>query len=260
MDLQITDRVALVTGGAGGLGMAQARALAREGARLAINDLDAERANDAARTLAGEGFQAVAVPGDVSTPQGARRVVEAAAGAHGRLDILINNAGAGGAHLGHRVEDISDESWRIILDSHLTATFVCTRAALDHLGRDGYGRIINISSMNFTGGGRPGVAHYSAAKAGIVGFTRTCAKEAGPRGITVNAIAPGYVETDLISGFSDHQRRVITTQNPLGRFCQPHEVGALAAYLCGRQADFINGALICIDGGKRDFHWDGEGA
>lgn len=140
-------------------------------------------------------------PGDVSTPQGARRVVEAAAGAHGRLDILINNAGAGGAHLGHRVEDISDESWRIILDSHLTATFVCTRAALDHLGRDGYGRIINISSMNFTGGGRPGVAHYSAAKAGIVGFTRTCAKEAGRAGSPSTPLRPAMSKPTSFPAF-----------------------------------------------------------
>ncbi|WP_322989038.1 SDR family oxidoreductase [Hoeflea sp.] len=259
MDLQIDGRVALITGGAGGLGMAQARALAGEGVRLVINDLDPDRAVDAVKSLHLEGFEAIAVPGDVSKPDSANSVVEDAAGAFGQLDVLINNAGAGGRHLGHRVEDISDESWRIILDSHLTATFLCTRAALPHLGHAGYGRIINISSMNFTGGGRPGVAHYAAAKAGIAGFTRTSAKEQGPRGVTVNAIAPGYVETDLISGFTDHQRHVITSQNPIGRFCKPAEVGALAAYLCGRPADFINGALICIDGGKRDFYWDQDG-
>ncbi|MDF1610087.1 SDR family oxidoreductase [Hoeflea sp. YIM 152468] len=260
MDLQIDGRVALITGGAGGLGMAQARALAGEGVRLVINDLDPDRASEAVASLRQEGVEAVAVPGDVSRPDSAGCVVEAAVGAFGQLDILINNAGAGGRHLGHRVEAISDESWRTILDSHLTATFLCTRAALAHLGQAGYGRIINISSMNFTGGGRPGVAHYAAAKAGIAGFTRTSAKEQGPRGVTVNAIAPGYVESDLISGFTDHQRHVITSQNPIGRFCKPAEVGALAAYLCGRAADFINGALICIDGGKRDFHWDKDGA
>lgn len=260
MDLQIDGRVALVTGGAGGLGMAQARALAGEGVRLVINDLDPGCASDAVKRLRQEGFEAVAVPGDVSKPESAHSVVDGAVEAFGQLDILINNAGAGGRHLGHRVEDISDESWRIIIDSHLTATFLCTRAALPHLGQSGYGRIINISSMNFTGGGRPGVAHYAAAKAGIAGFTRTSAKEQGPRGVTVNAIAPGYVETDLISGFTDHQRHVITSQNPIGRFCQPSEVGALVSYLCGRSADFINGALICIDGGKRDFYWDQDGA
>lgn len=259
MDLQICGRAALITGGAGGLGMAQARALAGEGVRLVINDLDADRAHEAVKQLSQEGLEAVAVPGDVSTSESAHSVVDRAAEAFGQLDILVNNAGAGGRHLGHRVEDISDENWQIIIDSHLTATFLCTRAALPYLGQAGYGRIINISSMNFTGGGRPGVAHYAAAKAGIAGFTRTSAKEQGPRGVTVNAIAPGYVETDLISGFSDHQRHVITSQNPIGRFCKPAEVGALAAYLCGRAADFINGALICIDGGKRDFYWEQDG-
>lgn len=256
MDLEISGRVALITGGAGGLGTAQARALAGEGARIVINDLDTERAQSAVALLQADGIEAAAAPGDVSKAESSISVVTSAVAAFGQLDILVNNAGAGGRHLGHRVEDISDETWQIILDSHLSATFLCTRAALCHLGNDGYGRIINISSMNFTGGGRPGVAHYAAAKAGIAGFSRTCAKEFGPRGITVNAIAPGYVETDLISGFTDHQRHVITSQNPIGRFCKPAEVGALTTYLCGRPADFINGALICIDGGKRDFHWD----
>lgn len=259
MDLQICGRAALITGGAGGLGMAQARALAGEGVRLVINDLDADRAHEAVKQLSQEGLEAAAVPGDVSKSDSARLVVDQAAEAFGQLDILVNNAGAGGRHLGHRVEDISDENWQMMINSHLTSTFLCTRAALRHLGQAGYGRIINISSMNFTGGGRPGVAHYAAAKAGIAGFTRTSAKEQGPRGVTVNAIAPGYVETDLISGFSDHQRHVITSQNPIGRFCKPAEVGALAAYLCGRTADFINGALICIDGGKRDFYWEQDG-
>lgn len=255
MDLGISGKVALITGGAGGLGQAQARALAAEGTRIVINDLDAARAHAVVATLRGEGVVAAAAPGDVSKAESARAVVEAAAAAHGGLDILINNAGAGGRYLGSRVEETSDEAWQVILDSHLTATFLCTRAALSHLGRDGYGRVVNISSMNFTGGGRPGVANYAAAKAGVVGFTRTSAKENGPRGITVNALAPGYIETDLIAGFSEHQRHVVRSQNPIGRFCRPDEVGALVAYLCGRPADYINGALICIDGGRRDFHW-----
>jgi NAD(P)-dependent dehydrogenase (short-subunit alcohol dehydrogenase family) len=255
MDLDITGRVALITGGAGGIGGAEAHALAQEGVRIVINDLEEDVSQAAAATLRDAGFEAASAYGDVSDPAAVERIVATAATAFGRLDILVNNAGAGGAHLGRPVAEISLESWNIILQSHLTSTFLCSQAALTHMGRDGYGRVVNTSSMNFTGGGRPGVANYSAAKAGILGFTRTFAKEVGGQGITVNAIAPGYVETGLIAGFNTAQRNVIITQNPLGRFCRPEEVGSLVAYLCGRPADYINGALVCIDGGKRDFHW-----
>ncbi|MEX3010480.1 SDR family NAD(P)-dependent oxidoreductase [Hoeflea sp. TYP-13] len=255
MDLGIADCVALVTGAARGIGRAEAFALAREGANVVVNDVDREAACECAAELADAGFEVAVAIGDVSDPDNAKRVVDEAAASFGRLDILVNNAGSGGEHLGHLVEDTSADSWQALLDSHLTSTFLCSKAALAHLGTDGFGRIINTSSMNFTGGGRPGVANYSAAKAGILGFTRTFAKEVGRRGITVNAIAPGYVETALIAGFTEDQRCVVTSQNPTGRFCQADEVGAVVAFLCARQSGYINGSLICIDGGKRDYHW-----
>lgn len=109
--------------------------------------------------------------------------------------------------------------------------------------------------MNFTGGGRPGVSHYAAAKAGIQGFTQTLAKEIGRAGITANALAPGYVETELIAQFSDEMRHLLANQNPVGRTCQPSEVAALVVFLCSTQAAFINGELICMDGGRRDYYW-----
>lgn len=120
---------------------------------------------------------------------------------------------------------------------------------------NGYGRIVNMCSMNFTGGGRPGVSHYSAAKAGILGFTQTLAKEVGRGGITANAIAPGYVETGLIASFSPAMRELLRDQNPVGRTCRPDEVAALVAYLASTHAGFINGELVCMDGGRRDYWW-----
>ena len=255
MDFGLQGKVALITGGAGGIGGAEAEALAGEGVAIAVNDLDAEAAHRAVAALQARGVKAAAAPGDVSEPDSARAVVEAAVAALGGLDILVNNAGAGGRHLGRTVEEMAVEDWDIIDRTHLRSTFLCSKYAVSAMRARGFGRIVNTSSMNFTGGGRPGVANYSAAKAGVAGFTRTFAKEVGGAGITVNAIAPGYVETNLIAGFSDARRQVITGQNPLGRFCQPQEVGALVAFLCSTQAAFINGALICIDGGKRDFHW-----
>lgn len=255
MDFGLTGKAALVTGAARGIGRAEALALAGEGVAIAVNDIDAAAAEATAQELRGVGVAAFTAIGDVSEPESAERVVKEAAEKLGRLDILINNAGAGGKHLGRNAEDMLIDDFDIIVRTHLRSTFLCSKAAIPLMRAGGFGRIVNTSSMNVTGGGRPGVTNYSAAKAGVLGFTRTLAKEVGAGGITVNAIAPGYVETDLIAGFSPEKRAVITGQNPLGRFCQPEEVGALIAFLCSVQASFINGALICMDGGKRDFHW-----
>ncbi|MBA4790688.1 MAG: glucose 1-dehydrogenase [Rhizobiales bacterium] len=255
MDLGLEGRVALVTGAARGIGRAEALALAAEGARIVINDIDADAAAACADDLRQAGHEAAAAPGDVSDTEGAAAVVRAAGAAFGRLDILVNNAGAGGRHLGRKAEDLDVDDFDIIVRTHLRSTFLCSKHAVPLMRAGGFGRIVNTSSMNVTGGGRPGVTNYSAAKAGVLGYTRTMAKEVGSEGITVNAIAPGYVATDFIATFSPEKRAVITGQNPIGRFCQPEEVGALVAFLCSTQAAFINGALICMDGGKRDFHW-----
>jgi 3-oxoacyl-[acyl-carrier protein] reductase len=255
MDFGLKGKAALVTGAARGIGKAEALALAAEGCSIAINDIDREAADATVAELRASGIQAVSCIGDVSEEAGAEAVVRLAREGLGHLDILVNNAGAGGRHLGSLAENMSLDDWDIIVRTHLRSTFLCSKYALPLMRERGFGRIVNTSSMNVTGGGRPGVTNYSAAKAGVVGFTRTLAKEVGSAGITVNAIAPGYVETALIAGFSPEKRAIIAGQNPLGRFCQPEEVGSLIAFLCSTQAAFINGALICMDGGKRDFFW-----
>lgn len=255
MDLGLKGKAALVTGAARGIGKAEALALAAEGCSIAINDIDRDAAEATAAELRAKGTTAVIAVGDVSEEAGADTVVREARRGLGRLDILVNNAGAGGRHLGAHAENMSLDDWDIIVRTHLRSTFLCSKYAVPLMREGGFGRIVNTSSMNVTGGGRPGVTNYSAAKAGVIGFTRTLAKEVGSAGITVNAIAPGYVETALIAGFSAEKRAIIAGQNPLGRFCQPDEVGALIAFLCSNQAAFINGALICMDGGKRDFFW-----
>jgi 3-oxoacyl-[acyl-carrier protein] reductase len=255
MDLGLKGKAALVTGAARGIGKAEAMALAAEGCAVAINDIDRDAAEATAADLRVSGTKAVVCIGDVSEEAGAAAVVREAHAGLGQLDILVNNAGAGGRYLGRNAEEMSIDDWDIIVRTHLRSTFLCSKFAVPLMRQRGFGRIVNTSSMNVTGGGRPGVTNYSAAKAGVIGFTRTLAKEVGGAGITVNAIAPGYVETALIAGFSSEKRAVIAGQNPLGRFCQPEEVGALIAFLCSTQAAFINGALICMDGGKRDFFW-----
>ncbi|MFA7437347.1 SDR family NAD(P)-dependent oxidoreductase [Castellaniella sp.] len=254
MDLGLSGRVALMTGGARGIGLAHARALGREGAVVILNDLDAQAAGQAVDRLRAEGIQADFHVGDATDPQVVEHTVTDVLSGHGRLDILVNNAGIG-VKPAARVEEMPFEAWQRMLHVHLDSTFLWSRAVVAPMRRNGFGRIINTSSMNFTGGGRPGVAHYSAAKAGIVGLTRTMAKEVGTYGITVNAIAPGYVATELIAQFSADMMERLQTQNPVGRLCLPEEVAALAAFLCSGHAGFINGELICMDGGRRDFYW-----
>lgn len=254
MDFKLKGRVALITGSARGIGLAEAQLLGAEGVCIAVNDIDAQAAQAAAAQLCQQGIDAWPIAGDASHEEEVQAVVSGVLEHYGRLDILVNNAGIG-VKPSYTVESMPAAAWDAMIQSHMRSTFLYGRAAIPHMRSGGFGRIINTSSMNFTGGGRPGVAHYAAAKAGIAGFTRTLAKEIGKYGITANAIAPGYVETALISGFSDDMRQRLHVQNPVGRTCKPEEVAALVTFLTSEQAAFINGALVCIDGGRRDFYW-----
>lgn len=256
MDMGIADKIALVTGGARGIGLAEAEALAAEGVDIAICDLDLDAAEAAAQALiASHGIQARAYRCDVTKEGEVSDLFAAVTRDFGALHILVNNAGVAGKWVGRTVEEMSFEHWDFMMRTHLDSTFLCTRAAIPLMREAGYGRIVNTSSMNVVGGGRPGNANYTAAKAGIHGLTRVVAKEVGGMGITCNCLAPGYVETALIAYFSDEARNVITSQNPMNRFCQPEEVGAAVVYLCSPQAGFVNGAMLNLDGGRREFHW-----
>ncbi len=256
MDLGLQGRVALVTGGARGIGLSEAAFLAAEGCTLAIVDIDGPAAEEAVRGLQREGHRALAFQGDASDEPTVRRTVAEVVRRVGRIDILVNNAGIG-VKPAYPVADMPWGAWEHMVAVHMGSTFLWSREVIAVMSAQGFGRIINTSSMNFTGGGRPGVAHYAAAKAGIAGFTRTLAKEVGASGITANAIAPGYVETELIAGFTPEMRALLERQNPVGRTCRPAEVAAAVAFLCSVHAGFINGALLCIDGGRREFAWEG---
>ena len=254
MDLGLSGRVALITGGARGIGLADAERLAAEGASIVINDIDPEAADRAAEGLRQNGAEAIAVSGDAADERVAEEGVAKAAARFGRLDILVNNAGIGIPQR-RPAESMPLDEWDAMIRTHLRSTFLWSRAAVPAMRANGYGRIVNMCSMNFTGGGRPGVSHYSAAKAGILGFTQTLAKEVGRGGITANAIAPGYVETELIASFTPAMRELLRDQNPVGRTCRPDEVASLVAYLASTHAGFINGELVCMDGGRRDYWW-----
>ncbi len=254
MDFQISDKVALVTGGARGIGFAEACSLASEGAHIGLVDLNADEGNRAVEVLRSMGVQAEMYTGDAASQADVSRITQAVQQRFGRLDILVNNAGIG-VKPAYTTQNMPVEAWDQMIHVHMRSTFLWSRAAIPLMAARNFGRIVNTSSMNFTGGGRPGVSHYAAAKAGIAGFTRTLAKEVGVMGITANAIAPGYVETGLIAEFTPAMRKVLCQQNPVGRTCHPDEVAALVSFLCSAQAAFINGELVCMDGGRRDFYW-----
>lgn len=256
MNFDLAGRIALLTGAARGIGFAEAEALAQEGCAVVISDLDAKAAGEAAERLAAKGYRTWSIGCDVTDEVAVRAMLSEVHRKEGRLDILVNNAGIAGEYVGRPVEEMSLDHWDLMVRIHMHGTFMCTRGAIPLMRDGGFGRIVNTSSMNAAGGGRPGNANYTAAKAGIAGFTRVVAKEVGQYGITCNSVAPGYVETDLIKIFSPRMKEIVTGQNPLGRFCQPEEVASLVAFLCSRQAAFINGAMVNLDGGRREFAWD----
>lgn len=254
MDLGIKGRVALITGSARGLGLAEAKALAAEGVAIAINDVDRGAAEQAVSRLKEIGTDALPFVGDAADEAVAVNLTRQIVSKLGRLDILVNNAGIG-VLPSYQVADMPAEAWDRMVHVHMRSTFLWTREAIPFMRSQGWGRIINTSSMNYTGGGRPGASHYVAAKAGVAGFTRTVAKEVGSYGITANAIAPGYVETDLIGGFTPEMLAIIRDQNPVRRLCTSREIGSAVAFLASNNSGFINGELLCIDGGRREFYW-----
>jgi 3-oxoacyl-[acyl-carrier protein] reductase len=247
--MRLGERIALVTGGGSGIGRAICLAMAQEGARVVVTDLVEEAAHRVAAEVREHKGVAFAYRMDVSEYEQVRSVFQRVAAEIGALDILVNNAGIAGG--GGPTRELSHESWHRMLAVHLTGTFYCTQEALKLMEPRGWGRIINIASIaGITG--IAGSAHYSAAKAGIIGFTKAVAREVAPRGIRVNAIAPGYIETPLLRGMREDPERYqrVVSRNLLGRLGRPEEVASLAVYLATEEADFFVGQVLSPNGGE----------
>jgi 3-oxoacyl-[acyl-carrier protein] reductase len=196
----------------------------------------------------------VVVQADVRRSEEVRRAVDAAVQELGRLDILVNNAGALGAQLNVPLLELDESTWHLMLDSHLTGTFLCIKHAAPHMVRQRWGRVINTSSVHGRIGGRPTLGHYGAAKAGVIALTRTAARELGPHGVTVNAISPGYVETERLRATLPPERLdALARQIPVGRIGTPAEIGAAVAFLASDGAAFVNGAVIDVHGGRMEY-------
>lgn len=243
---QLAGQAAIVTGAARGIGRAIAVALAREGAAVVVNYREqAEAAAGVVRTIRELGADAVAVRADVTDPAAARSLVASAIDRWGRLDILVNNAGVAMYRL---LLDMSVDEWDAVMAVHLRGAFNCSQAALPHMIRAGRGRIINISSVWGQVGAANEVA-YSTAKAGLIGFTRALAKEVSRAGITVNAVAPGAIETDMVAGLSGEELAELADSIPLGRLGRPEEVAAAVVYLASPAAAYLTGQVISPNGG-----------
>ncbi len=247
MKVDLTGRAALVTGAARGLGKAAAVRMLESGAAVALNVRRAEQGAALAAELAPFGERAMVVFGDVAESAAVAAIVGEVVARFGRLDVLVNNAAAA---YSTRFEEISEEEWRRALDVNLTAAFLLIRAALPAMKANGYGRVVNLSSTAGKSVSTLGGAHYTASKAGLLGLTRAAAKELGPFGITVNAICPGLIDTELTREHATPEALAAYARSfPIQRLGTAEEVADLVAFLASDAAGYITGASLDINGG-----------
>jgi 3-oxoacyl-[acyl-carrier protein] reductase len=243
----VSGRVALVTGGARGIGLACAQRLAATGAHVAILDVVAETAETAASSLPGGSDRHAWIQANVTVAAEVARAVSWVEDARGPVDLLVNNAGI---LRSTRFLDISEEEWEAVMDVSVKGAFLCSQACLPGMLARGFGRIVNLSSSAGRSVSTLGGAHYTAAKAAMLGLTRAVAKETADRGVTVNAVCPGLFRTEMVlRTIDEHARQRYAASFPVGRLGEPHEVAALVSFLCSEDAAYITGAAIDINGG-----------
>jgi acetoacetyl-CoA reductase len=242
----MTSRIALVTGGTGGIGSAICQRLVRMGHRVATNYRDEAKARDWQARMKAAGTEVVVVPGDVGTPEGAEAMVRAAEAELGPVDILINNAGITRDGTFHKMTPMQ---WHDVINTNLNSCFNVTRPVIDGMRNRKWGRVVQISSINGLKG-QYGQANYAAAKAGMHGFTISLARENAKLGITVNTVSPGYVATDMVMAVPEEVRAKIVAEIPTGRLGKPEEIAYAVGFLVSEEAAWITGSNLDINGGQ----------
>jgi 3-oxoacyl-[acyl-carrier protein] reductase len=239
------DRVAVVTGASRGIGRSIALALAAKGATIVAVDMDQAATDAVVAELQAAGTKALAVVGNVTVPADVERMIDAATEAFGRVDILVNNAGITRDGLLMRMKD---EDWDAVLNVNLKGAFLCTRVAFKVMSKQRYGRIINIASV-VGQMGNAGQANYCASKAGLIGLTKSNARELAKRSITVNAVAPGFIATAMTDALSEKVRNELTAQIPLERLGSADDIANAVVFLAGEQSGYITGHVLSVNGG-----------
>jgi len=244
---ELDGRVALVTGASRGIGKAIALKLSSLGSKVAVNYRDREaEAISVVEAISRQGREeAMAIRADVADTEAVKAMVQQVTDRWGKIDILVNNAGINRDTLLLRM---SEKDWDDVIDTNLRGAYLCTRFALRSMMRQGWGRIINISSIAGVMG-NPGQSNYAASKGGLIAFSKSVAREMGSRSITVNAVAPGFIVTEMTDRLPPERKESILAMIPLQRFGQPEDVAELVAFLASEKAGYITGQVICIDGG-----------
>jgi 3-oxoacyl-[acyl-carrier protein] reductase len=238
-------RVSIVTGASRGIGRAIAKALAAEGATVLLGARDAAKLDEAVSEIAAAGGRAQALALDIAKRDSVEAAFEKALADHGRIDHLVNNAGITRDTLLLRMKP---EQWDEVIATNLSGVFHCTQAAMKPMLKARYGRIVSVTSVVGLMG-NPGQANYAASKAGVVGFTKAVAREVATRGITVNALAPGFIETDMTAAMSDKAKEAVTSGIPMGRIGRPEDVAGAALFLVSEAASYVTGQVLAVDGG-----------
>ena len=243
--MELKTKVALITGAAQGIGKAVTLVLARHGADVVVADVNIEKAQETAREVEALGRAAMAVRVDVTRFEDVEKMVEAAVQRFGKIDILINNAGIARDKL---ILRMTEEDWDTVLNVNLKGTFNCTKAVIKHMSKQRSGKIVNIASVVGMMG-NPGQANYSASKAGVIGLTKTIAREFAARGINVNAIAPGYIQTPMTEVLPEKAKEELKRLIPMERLGQPEDVAHAVLFLVSEASSYITGNILNVNGG-----------
>lgn len=245
--MRLSGRVSLVTGAARGIGKAIALTLAENGSDIAICDVNSPLLNETAEELKTKGQEVLAFKVDVSRNSDIQQMVESVTQKFGRIDIVVNNAAIHPVR--YTIEDISEEEWEKVLNVNLKGVFLLCKAVVGEMKKRHSGKIVNIASGAGKTGGTVAGAHYSASKAGLICFTKSLARELGPYGVTVNAIAPGRVKTEMIKTVSEEENRIFLDRTPLGRLGLPEDIARATLFLVSDDSNFITGQTLDVNGG-----------